>query len=134
MTEISKPIPTFELTAELLEKLSSFVSVELRLLRAELAESSTRAFLSMGWLAAGLVFFLAALLMLLDAADALLVRLGLPPDLAYLIIAVAAMAIGLALSAQGISALKSANFTPARSLEEASSLGRTLKGGSDGNE
>jgi hypothetical protein len=134
MTEISKPIPTFELTAELLEKLSSFVSVELRLLRAELAESSTKAFSGMGWLAAGFALLLAALLMLLDAADALLVRLGMPPDLAYLIVSVAAMAIGLTLSAQGISALKSANLKPARSLEQASSLGRTIKGGRDGDE
>jgi hypothetical protein len=134
MTDISKPIPTSELTAALVEKVSDFVSVELRLLRAEVAESSIKAISGVGWLAAGFAFLLGGVLMLLAGAGALLVSLGTQPDLACLIVAMAAIAIGLALSAKAMRGLKSVDFTPARSLEQIASVGDAIKNGSHRNE
>jgi hypothetical protein len=128
MTQGSRSVPVRVLTAELVEQLSDLVSVEIRLLRSELSESSAGALSGTGWLAAGLCFLLGGLVMLLAAAAALLMRLGMHADLACLVVSCSAMLVGTSLAAFGVTAFKNASFVPARSLRQIASLGRIVKG------
>jgi hypothetical protein len=128
MTDASRLVPTRQLMADLAIQLSDLVSIQTRLLRAELGEASAKLVSGMGWLAGGFSILLAGLVILLAAAVALLVRLGLPLDLACLAVAVGSMAIGGVFVASGIRALNTANLIPARSLRLVSALGRLVKG------
>jgi hypothetical protein len=105
MTDTSRPVPTRQLIADLAVQLSDLVSVQARLLRVELGEASTKLVSGMGWLAGGFSIFLAGLVILLAAGVALLVRLGMPLDMACLAVAVGSMAIGAVFVASGIRAL-----------------------------
>jgi Putative Actinobacterial Holin-X, holin superfamily III len=122
MDHASRSVPTRQLLADLVQQISDLVSIEFRLFRAELGESSARASSGLGFLAGGLCVFLAALVILLIAAAALLVRLGAPPDLACLIVAIGALAVGAILVALGLRALKPAKLVPTRSLNQISSM------------
>jgi hypothetical protein len=128
MTDTSRPVPTRQLIADLAVQLSDVMAAEILLLRAELGEASAKFISGLGWLAGGLSILLAGLVILLGAAVALLMRLGTPPDMACLLVAIGSMAIGGILVASGIRAVNAANLVPARSFRRALSLGRLIKG------
>lgn len=126
MTEPSRP--TGDLIADVVNQLSGLISIEVRLFRAELSETSTKLLSGAGCLAGGFSILLAGLVILLAAAVGLLVRLGTAPDLACLIVAIASIAIGAILVAYGLRAFKGANLVPARTSAQVASLGRLVKG------
>jgi hypothetical protein len=128
MTQSSPHMPTRELAGQLVDQIGEFVSLEARLLRAELSESTTRLVSSFGYLASGFCVLLAALVILLGAAAAFLMRLTVAPDVACLIVAVAAIAIGAVLVISGSRSLRAASLVPTRSLRQVSLLGEVIKG------
>ncbi len=128
MTQPPRSVPISRLTGDLVDRLARLVSVEIRLMRAELAESSARALSGIGWVAGAFCLLLAGLVMLLAAAAALLTRLGLAPDVACLLIAAAAITIGAALAAFGLGTFKKVSFVPKRALRQIASLGQIMKG------
>jgi len=128
MTQTTRSVPTRELTAELIEQISDLILVEGRLLRAELQETSTRLLSGMVCLAGGFCVLLAALVILLAAGAALLMRLGLAPDLACLVAAAVGLAAGGGLALWGVKSLKARSLLPERSLRQVSSLAQILKG------
>jgi uncharacterized membrane protein YccF (DUF307 family) len=111
-----------ELLAQLLKQVTALWTIEVDLVRAELAESSSRAMGGVAKVAAGAVFLLAGFFFLLAALTALLVRLGLPVDLSCLIVAVVALIAGGLLLRAGMSAFASRNLLPRRSIDQISSL------------
>jgi hypothetical protein len=111
-----------ELLAQLLKQVTALWTIEVDLVRAELAESSSRAMGGVAKVAAGAVFLLAGFFFLLAALTALLVRLGLPVDLSCLIVAVVASIAGGLLLRAGMSAFASRNLLPRRSIDQISSL------------
>jgi len=111
-----------ELFADLLRQVSTLLSLEFDLARAELAQSSSRAAVGLGKVAAGAVCLLAGLFFLLAAVCAFLVRLGLPVDLSCLIVAVAVMLAGWFALRSGARAFEPRNLLPRRSLGQISSF------------
>jgi Putative Actinobacterial Holin-X, holin superfamily III len=115
-------VPTRQLIADLVNQIADLTSIEARLMRAELSDSSTKAASGVGYLAGGFGILLAALVILLAGAASLLIRLGMPTDAACLIVAVGATAIGAILVAWGIRSLRPSNLAPVRSLNQVSTL------------
>ena len=111
-----------DLLAQLVKQVTALWTIEVDLLRAELAESSSRAIGGLAKLAVGAVFLLAGFFFLLAALTALLVRLGLPVDLSCLIVAAVALIVGLLLVRAGASAFASRSLLPRRSIDQISSL------------
>jgi hypothetical protein len=128
MTQPLPHLPTRDVAAQLVAQLSEFVSLEARLVRAELSETVAKMLSSAGFLAGGFCVLLAALVILLGAAAAFLMRLHIAPDLACLIVAVVAIAIGAVLVISGSRSLRAANFVPARSLRQAFLFAQQIKG------
>jgi hypothetical protein len=122
MASLQTPPFILDLLAQLVKQVTALWTIEVDLLRAELAESSSRAMGGLAKLAAGAVFLLAGLFFLLAALTALLVRLGLPVDLSCLIVAVVALIGGWFLVRAGTSAFASRNLLPRRSIDQISSL------------
>jgi len=128
MTQPSPHVPTRELAGQLVDQIGEFISLEACLFRAELRETAAKLALSVSYIAGGVCILLAALVVLLGAAAAFLMRLNVAPDIACLIVAVVGMAIGTLLVVTGARSLSGGNLVPARSLRQVSSLGQLIKG------
>jgi hypothetical protein len=111
-----------DLLAQLVKQAAALWTIEVDLLRAELAESSSRAVGGLAKLVVGAVFLFAGFFFLLAALTALLVRLGLPVDLSCLIVAVVALIAGFVLVRAGAGAFASRSLLPRRSIDQISSL------------
>ena len=122
MASLETPPFILDLLAQLVRQAAALWTIEVDLLRAELAESSSRAMGGLAKLVVGAVFLLAGFFFLLAALAALLVRLGLPVDLSCLIVAVVALIGGLILLRAGASAFTSRSLLPRRSIDQISSL------------
>jgi hypothetical protein len=122
MASLETPPFILDLLAQLVRQVTALWTIEVDLLRAELAESSSRAMGGLAKLVVGAVFLLAGFFFLLAALAALLVRLGLPVDLSCLIVAVVALIGGLILLRAGASAFTSRSLLPRRSIDQISSL------------
>lgn len=83
--------PTRQLFEDFVEQLAKLASLETRLLRAELKESVSKLVSAAGLTACALVLALGGVFALLAALGLLLIRLHLPPDMAFLIVAVVAL-------------------------------------------
>lgn len=83
--------PTRQLFEDFVEQLSGLASLEARLFRAELSETVSKIASAAGLTAGAVVLALGGFLILLAAAALFLVRLRVPPDVACLIVAVAAI-------------------------------------------
>jgi hypothetical protein len=97
MLDIPPSTPTRELFENFGEQLSQLASLEARLFRAELKETSSKLVSAAGLTAGAIILALGGLLTLLAAAALFLVRLRVPPDVACVIVAVVAIAGGGAL-------------------------------------
>jgi len=122
MASLQTPSLILDLLAQLVKQVTTLWTIEVDLLRAELAESSSRAIGGIVKIAVGAVFLLAGFFFLLAALTALLVRLGLPVDLSCLIVAVVALVGGGLLLRAGISAFAARSLLPRRSIDQISSL------------
>ncbi|SEE40761.1 Putative Holin-X, holin superfamily III [Rhizobiales bacterium GAS191] len=125
MTYAPQSTSTRQLAADLVSQVSDLISIESRLIRAELSEAAAKAASGLAFLAGGFAITLASVFILLAGAAALLVRLGMPPDVACFIVASATMVVGGILLFFGMRALKPARLVPVRSLDQLSSLIRS---------
>ena len=121
MLDTPPSTPTRQLLAELSRQISELVSIEARLFRAELKETSSKLVSAAGMVACGFVLALGGLLALLAAAALFLIRLRVAPDLACVIVAVVGIAVGGGLVLAARHSLSSKIGTP-RTLRQLSTL------------
>jgi hypothetical protein len=113
---------TLELFLDLLDQVKELMRVELSLARVEVSERARGIPSSVAAVLVGVVLLAAGVGLVLVAASLSLGRLGIPPDLAFLIVAVAAIVVSLILLRSGVSGLRPSRLVPAKSLSQISSL------------
>ncbi len=118
-----------ELLLELTRQIRELVRIELSLAGAEISERASGIPSSLTAVAVGIALLPVALGLVLVAASLFLVRFGTPLDLAFLIVAVVAVAISLILLRWGVGGLRPSRLVPARSIAQISSLLGALQGG-----
>ena len=123
--------PTCELLGELAEQARSLAQVELALIRAELRERGALASSSLTKVGVGLVFVPVGLALFLVACALALRRFGVPTDLAFLIVAMFAIAVGSVALIFGLRGLKPNALVPYKSVSQISSLMGGLRDGAD---
>jgi Putative Actinobacterial Holin-X, holin superfamily III len=114
--------PTLELLLDLVRQGRELMQIELSLARAELSERGRTIPASLTAVIAGLVLLPAGLGLILVALSLSLVRFGVPLDLAFLIVAVVVIGVGLVSLLLGLRGLKPSKLLPARSISQISSL------------
>jgi hypothetical protein len=117
-----------ELLLELTQQIRELVRIELSLAGAEISERASRIPSSLTAVAIGIALLPVALGLILVAASLFLLRFGSPLDLAFLIVAVVAVATSLILLRRGVEGLRPSRLAPAKSIAQISSL---LGGGSE---
>ena len=123
--------PTVELLGELAEQTRSLVRVELALLRAELSERGALFSSSLTKVGVGLLFLPIGLTLIFLAISLALRRFGIPADLAFLIVALVAIAVGSFALISGLRGLKPARLAPSKSISQISSLLGEFQDGAD---
>jgi hypothetical protein len=123
--------PTLELLGELAEQTRSLVQVELSLLRAELRERGASISSSLTKVGVGLIFLPIGLTLIFVAIRLALRRFGIPVDLAFLIVALVAVAAGSFALVSGLRGLKPARLAPSKSISQISSLLGEFQDGAD---
>ena len=123
--------PTVELLGELAEQTRSLVRVELALLRAELSERGALVSSSLTKVGVGLLFLPIGLTLIFLAISLALRRFGIPADLAFLIVALVAIAVGSFALISGLRGLKPARLAPSKSISQISSLLGEFQDGAD---
>jgi Putative Actinobacterial Holin-X, holin superfamily III len=113
---------TLQLLLDLLREVRELAHVELALIRTEVGERTAGVPSSLLALAVGVVLLPVALGLVLVAAALSLQRFGLPLDLAFLIVAMAAIVVSLLFLRSGAAGLKPSRFVPAKSISQISSL------------
>ena len=123
--------PTLELLGELAEQTRSLVQVELSLFRAELRERGASISSSLTKVGVGLIFLPIGLSLIFVAISLALRRFGIPADLAFLIVALVAVAAGAFALVSGLRGLKPARLAPSKSISQISSLLGEFRDGAD---
>ena len=113
---------TVELLLDLIRQGRELLLVELSLARAELAERSSSISSGLTAVAVGLVLLWFGLGLLLVAISLFIARFGVPLDLAFLIVALAASIAGVLGLRAGVRSLKPSRLVPVKSLSQISSL------------
>jgi hypothetical protein len=114
--------PTFQLLRGILSNALELLRVETTLAGVELKESARAASFALATLIAGLVLWAGGLIILLIAAGYFLMRLGVPPDLSFLLVAAAALLIGCGLLMAGTRSLSFSRLVPHKSLAQISAV------------
>src|SRR3984885_5978556 len=114
--------PTLELLGVLAEQTRSLVQVELSLLRAELRERGASISSSLTKVGVGFIFLPIGLTLIFVAISLALRRFGIPADLAFLIVAVVAIAVGCLALISGLRGLRPSQLVPSKSISQISSL------------
>jgi uncharacterized membrane protein YqjE len=123
--------PTFELLGKLAEQMRSLVQVELSLVRAELSERGASIPSSLTKVGLGLIFIPIGLTFIFVAISLALLRLGIPADLAFLTVAVGAIAVSCLALISGLRGLKPSRLVPSKSISQISSLLGESQDGAD---
>jgi hypothetical protein len=123
--------PTLELLGELAEQTRSLVQIELLLLRAELRERGASISSSLTKVGVGLIFLPIGLTLVFVAISLALRRLGIPADLAFLIVALVAITVGSFALISGLRGLKPSRLVPSKSISQISSLVGEFQDGAD---
>ena len=113
---------TIELLLDLVRQNQQLLRVELSLVRAELSERGSLIATSLTALVIGLVLLLTGLGLIFVALSLLLLRFGIPLDLAFLIVALGVIATAWLLVWSGVRGLKPSRLVPAKSISQISSL------------
>lgn len=108
--------PVSELIADALHQFSRLIRNEIQLARAEVSTKAKQAMMGMAWLAAAALFVIPAIVMLLLAFAALLGEAGMRASAAYLVAAIAGVAIAALLGWVGLNRLKAETLIPRRTL------------------
>jgi xanthine/uracil permease len=106
-----------DLFSTLTRETSTLLRQEVQLAKAELTESATQAARGIGMLAAGGAVAYAGLLFVLLAVVFGLIKVGLEPWLASLIVGLVVVAIGAILVLRARASLKPANLAPQKTVE-----------------
>lgn len=107
-----------DLAGDALKEIATLVQTELQLLRAEIIEKLTFTALSAVLIGAGALLLMATIVLLLQAAIAVLVAYGLSWPAAILIVAAATLLGGAGLIWVGLNRLSMARLTPSKTLEQ----------------
>jgi hypothetical protein len=114
--------PTLRLLLDLARQARELLGVELALAQAELRELGSVVSSSLTAVVVGLVFLPTGAVLLFVAVSLFLMRLGAPPDLSFLIVALALLAVGLLALRWGANRLKPSRFAPTKTIAQISSL------------
>ena len=104
---------------------------ELSLLRAELRERGASISSSLTKVGVGLIFLPIGLTLVFVAISLALRRLGIPADLAFLIVALVAITVGSFALISGLRGLKPSRLVPSKSISQISSLVGEFQDGAD---
>lgn len=118
MAQPDRPSSTVSLLTEALSHISSLFQSELRLAKTEISEKIDLIVQALIMIVAGAVLAMGGLFLLLQAAIAWLIRAGVQPHWATLIVAVAVLAIAGILVAIGLNSLKASRLKPERTLRQ----------------
>ena len=117
MTHDARRSP-FELISDAFNEVSALFSTEARLLRAELRTKIDHVIAAIGMMLGAAVFFIGAIVLLLQTGVALLVQWGFSTLVASIIMAVASGVIGIVLFIAGKSALSPDHLKPQRAMNQ----------------
>ena len=115
-SQSSRSIP--ELFSEAVGQLAKLISNEFELARTELSEKVSQAGRAAGMIGAGAVILLPALVLLLFAFSAALIRSGLSEPVAYLIVGMGAALLSAVLIAVGMGRLSGGALKPTVTLDQ----------------
>jgi hypothetical protein len=115
-TQGSRSIP--ELFSDAVRQLAKLIGNEFELARTELSEKANQVGRATAMIAAGAVILMPALVLLLFAVSAALIRGGLSEPVAYLLTGAGAALISAALIAIGLSRLSGDALKPSMTLEQ----------------
>ena len=115
-SQTSRSIP--ELFSDAVGQLAKLVGNEFDLARAELSEKAGQAGRAVGMIGAGAVILIPALVLLLFAFSAALIRSGLSDPVAYFIVGLGAALLSAALIAVGMSRLSGGALKPTITLDQ----------------
>jgi len=115
-SRIDRSIP--ELFSDAVGQLAKLIGNEFALARAELSEKAGQAGKAAAMMGAGAVIMIPALVMVLFAAAAALMRAGVSDPVAYLIVGLAAAIVSVALVAIGINRLSGDALKPTATIDE----------------
>ncbi len=107
-----------ELFSDAVGQLAKLVGNEFDLARAELSEKAGQAGRAVGMIGAGAVILIPALVLLLFAVSAALIRSGLSDPVAYLIVGLGAALLSAVLIAVGMSRLSGGALKPTVTLDQ----------------
>ena len=107
-----------ELFSDAVGQLAKLVGNEFDLARAELSEKAGQAGRAVGMIGAGAVILIPALVLLLFAVSAALIRSGLSDPVAYLIVGLGAALLSAVLIAVGMSRLSGGALKPTITLDQ----------------
>jgi Putative Actinobacterial Holin-X, holin superfamily III len=103
---------------ETLSRATHLVQLEVRVFRAELAEKAVQVRAGLALVLSGAVLLAAALFLILQAIVLLLMRSGMSPMGAVLLVAAACIAIGFVLVLTGSKKFDAENLTPDRTIDD----------------
>lgn len=112
----SRSIP--ELLSDAVSQLAKLVGNEFELARAELSEKASQVGRAIAMIGAGAVILMPALVLLLFAVSAALIRGGLSEPLAYLLTGAGAALVSAALIGIGLSRLSGDALKPSMTLDQ----------------
>jgi hypothetical protein len=107
-----------ELFSDAVAQLAKLIGNEFELARAELSERANQAGRAAAMIGAGAVILMPALVLLLFAASAALIRSGLSEPVAYLLTGVGAALVSAVLIATGLSRLSGDALKPSITLDQ----------------
>jgi hypothetical protein len=125
MDSASTTKSTPRLFSEWMEQARLLLIAEIALFQAELAERTRSAVGSLVGALAGCLLLFAGFVVFLVAISLFLERLGIPRDVAFLLVAVVVMVVGALLLLSGARGLRPSRLAPTRTLAQITSL---LKG------
>jgi uncharacterized membrane protein YqjE len=99
-------------------QLTSLFRTEVRLARAEVSESVSRASMGLGFIGIAAVLLIPALVILLEAAVAALIQSGYTAAMSSLIVGAVTLVIGAILLAIGVQRLRAANLVPEKTIHQ----------------
>jgi hypothetical protein len=114
------------LLVDLANQVRELLVVELALAQTELRERGSLLSSGLTAFVVGLILLPIGAVLLFVAASLFLMRLGVPPDLSFLIVALALLVAGLLALRWGANRLRPSRLAPTRSIAQISSL---LEGG-----
>lgn len=108
----------FSAVGDTIARATDLIQIEFRLAKAELSEKAARAGAGLALILVGAVLASAALFLFLQAIVLGLVRLGLSPLAATVVVAVVTMGIGIAFAVTGRKQLTAEALVPDRTLND----------------